>query len=194
MMKVMIAVALVTAACEAPAPVTPILSVLKRTDSCFALMTPDNPVPAELAVPNVCDTETFPTLFAGVDLVEVVIDYGPDVDFAATTVAPTPTVDVVVDGVARDVHVDISPEQRLGTRAFFLATFRAPAGSSTDVRIAAGAGEGFRTESPTIFTTVPPPIALALAECQPGLACALTGAVGQVHATISIPGDIAVPV
>jgi hypothetical protein len=181
-------------ACEAPAPVTPILSVLKRTDSCFALMTPDNPVPDELAVPDVCPGDTFPTIYAGVDLIEVVIDYGPDVDFAVTTVAPTPEVDVVVDGVRRDVHVDVSPEQRLRARAFFLATFRAPAVSSTDVRIAAGAGEGFRTESSTIFATVPPPIAFGVAECQPGLACSLFGAVGQVHATISVPGDVAVPI
>ena len=194
MTKLIALLVVMVAACEAPAPVTPILSVLKRTDTCFALMTPDNPVPSELAVPNICDGDTFPTIYAGVDLVEIVIDYGPEVDFAATTVAPAPTVEVVVDGVANPVRIDVSPEQRLGSRAFFLATFRAPTVSSTDVRIAAGAGEGFHTESPTIFATVPPPISFALAECQPGLACTLVAVVGGVHATVSVPGDVAVPI
>ncbi len=41
-------------ACEAPAPTTPILTVLRRTTTCFAVMTPDNPVPPELPVANVC--------------------------------------------------------------------------------------------------------------------------------------------
>ncbi|MCX5748246.1 MAG: hypothetical protein NT062_37820 [Proteobacteria bacterium] len=182
------------AACEAPAPRTPILSVLRRADACFALMTPDNPVPAELGVESVCADPTFPTILASVDLALVVIDYGPDVEFETTTVAPPPELAVAIDGVVTAVDAAISSEQRVGDRAYYLATFRAPGAPSTDVRIAAGAGPGFWTESPTVFAIVPPPITFDLAECAGGVSCTRTASVGQLHARVALPGDVALPI
>lgn len=185
---------LLVAACEAPAPATPIVSVLVRTGTCFALLTPDIEPAAALGIPDVCADPGEPTLAAGVDLVELVIDYGPDVDFARSTTVPRPSIVVTADGKPVDVAVDVSGEQRVGTRAFFVATLRAPDVASNDVRFTAGVDPGFTTQVPVVFTVLPPSIALDLAECAVGMACALTAAVGVVHATVTIPGDVSLPV
>ena len=185
---------LLLAACEAPAPATPIVSVLKRTETCFALLTPDIAPDPVLGIPAVCVDPGEPTLAANVDLVELVIDYGPDVDFARSTTVPPPSVVVTADGKPVEVAVDVSAEQRAGTRAFFVATLRAPDVASNDVRFTAGVEQGFATTVPVVFTVLPPAIALDLAECIAGMACDLIAAVGVVHATVTIPGDVSLPV
>ena len=193
MTRALLLVALL-AACEAPAPATPIISVLKRADACFALLTPDIAPAPVLGIPAVCADPGEPTLAANVDLVELVIDYGPDVDFARSTSVPPPSVVVTADGKPVDVAVDLSSEQRAGTRAYFVATFRAPDVASNDVRITAGVDQGFETQVPVVFTVLPPSISFGLAECDAGMACGLTTAVGVVHATVTIPGDVSLPV
>ena len=108
------------AACESgiTADAQPSVSVLKQDGGCFALMTPDTPVSTTLGVSGTCNYRAEPRLLAGLDLIEVVVDYGEDIDFAGAATAPTPDVDVTVDGVHSDVPVEISNELRVGSRAY----------------------------------------------------------------------------
>ena len=85
---------LALAACDSgiTADAQPIVSVLKQDGGCFALITDDTPVSPTLGVSGNCNYKGSPYLLAGLDLIEVVIDYGEDVDFAGTATAPTPNV------------------------------------------------------------------------------------------------------
>ncbi len=166
-------------------------SALVRTgDGCFALMTPGTPVSPTLGVANQCSYPASTQLLAGIDLVELVIDYGPDVDFAPSTAAPAPTVTVTIDGAAVDLPITISDENRVGSRAYFIATFHAPAMPSNDVQITAGVNSGFRTTIPDVFATVAPPVELDLVDCAPGPSCELAGAVGNAHVRVVVPGTV----
>jgi hypothetical protein len=166
----------------------PIVSVLKQDGDCFALMTPDSPIAPALGVSGTCGYLAHPTLYAGVDFVEVVVDYGPDVLFAGTTVAPRPDVVVTVDGMPSAEPVEVSDEYRVGGRAFFIATFDAPKQASRDVRVTAGVNAGFQTIVPIVFTTTTPPVGLRLLDCPPNTPCTLPGATGSAHLFISVPG------
>jgi hypothetical protein len=166
----------------------PLVSVLKQDGECFALMTKDAPIAPSLGVAGTCNFIADTELFAGVDFIEVVIDYGPDVTFAGTTRAPRPELVVTVDGVASDEPIELSDEFRVGGRAYFIATFYAPAQASSDVRITAGVNAGFQTIVPDVFTTQAPPIGLKLLDCPPAIACELRGAVGSAHLFVSVPG------
>lgn len=168
----------------------PIVSVLKQDGDCFALMTESSPVAPTLGIAGTCTYAVEPRLFAGVDVVEVVVDYGPDVPFDGTTVAPTPEVVVTVDGATSDVPVAISDEYRVGERAYFVATFHAPAETSANLRISAGVNAGFRTLVPDVFATVAPPVSLTLLDCPQGTACDLAGAVGSAHLLVTVPGQV----
>jgi hypothetical protein len=165
----------------------PIVSVLKQDGECFALMTPQAPVATALGVSGTCGYLALPTLLAGVDFVEVVVDYGPDVTFAGTTIAPRPDVVVTVDGVASEEPVEVSDEYRVGGRAYFIATFYAPRQASRDVRVTAGVNAGFQTIVPIVFTTTASPVGLRLLDCITP-PCTLPGATGSAHLYISVPG------
>src|SRR5262249_29624983 len=113
----------------------PAVAVLKETEAgCFALMTPD-PIAPALNIPDVCTDPDPPRLCGGDDHVQVVIDYGSDVDFAGATDAPKPTVTVTIDGAVADVPIEVSEEHRVGGRVFFIATFVAPKQPSLDMQI-----------------------------------------------------------
>jgi hypothetical protein len=169
----------------------PAVSALVRTnDGCFALMTAATPVAPTLGVADLCTYRGSTELLAGIDLVELVIDYGPDVSFAASTQAPAPTVTVTIDGTAADLPIAISDEHRVGDRAYFIATLHAPATPSNDVQITAGVNSGFRTTVPDVFATVAPQVELDLLDCIPGQTCELAGAVGSAHVRIVLPGGV----
>jgi hypothetical protein len=181
---------LLVCACEGltSAP-QPLVSALVHTsDGCFALMTPNTPVSSTLGVADLCTYRAGSQLIAGIDLVELVIDYGPDVGFADTTTAPPPNVTVTVDGAAIDVDLSLSYEHRVGDRAYFVATFHAPATPSNDVQISAGVNSGFSTTIPIVFSTIAPQVELDMIDCMPGQPCELAGAVGDAHVRIVLPG------
>jgi len=182
---------LALAACSGlSSPPEPRVSVLVRSSSgCFALVTPDQPIAPDLGVVDTCAVGAQPVWLAGIDLVEVVVDYGPDVDFAANTHAPPPTISVTVDNEPSDAQVMVGPEQRDGSRAYFVATFRAPATTSSDARVSAEVVPGFSATVPDVFTIAPAQIEITLAECMLGMTCNLYGGVGAVHATFTVPGD-----
>lgn len=183
---------LALAACESgiTADAQPIVSVLKQDGGCFALVTPDTPVSQTLGVSGTCNYQGSARLLAGVDLIEVVVDYGEAIDFAGAATAPTPNIDITVDGVHSDVPVQISNELRVGSRAYFIATFLAPTTISSDVRITVGVNSGFQTIVPTVFQTIAPPVSLALFECPQGTQCEIPGAVGSVHISLAVPGNV----
>ena len=169
----------------------PAVSALVRTpDGCFALMTPSTPVAPTLGVANQCSYRASTQLVAGIDLVELVIDYGPDVEFAASTPAPPPTVTVSVEGAAIDLPIEISDEHRVGSRAYFIATFHAPDTPSNDVEITAGVNSGFRTTLPVVFVTTAAQVELDMVDCTPGQPCELAGAVGNAHVRVVLPGTV----
>jgi len=169
----------------------PLVSALVHTDDgCFALMTPNTPVASTLGVADLCTYRAPSRLLAGIDLVELVVDYGPDVSFSSSTAAPPPNITITVDGSAVDVDLALSYEHRVGDRAYFIATFHAPATPSSDVQITAGVNSGFTTTVPIIFSTVAPAVDLELLECMRGQACALDGAVGDAHVRLALPGTV----
>ena len=172
-------------------PPQPALSVLKRMpEGCFALMTPDAPPADALHLYGLCSYQADATLMANVDEAVVVIDYGPDVEFDATSAVPPPVVTVTIDGAPADVVVTVGDVQRAGSRAFFEATLRAPAQLSSDVRISASVNAGFAASVEQPFAIVAPPVGLSLAECPDPASCELAGAVGDAHLVIAIPGDL----
>ncbi|HTR56011.1 MAG TPA: hypothetical protein VMJ10_35285 [Kofleriaceae bacterium] len=184
-------VLLALAACSGlSSPPEPRVSVLVRSQGgCFASITPDEPIAPELGVVGTCADDAPPIWLAGIDQLEVVVDYGPDVDFAANTHAPPPTIVVTVDNAPSATPVSVGAEQRDGSRAYFIATFRAPATPSPDARVSAEVVPGFSAIVPDVFTIELPEVAVFLDECTLGMPCNLAGGVGDVHATLSVPGD-----
>jgi hypothetical protein len=178
-------------ACEGlTTPPSPQLSVLKRMpEGCFAVATPDSPPAAELQLYGTCSYQADPTLMANVDEAVVVIDYGPDVELDPTADVPPPTLTITIDGAPADVAVSIGEVQRVGARAFFEATLRAPAQLTNDLRIRAQVNAGFAAELVQPFAVVAPPLGLSLFECPDPTSCELAGAVGDAHLVMSVPGD-----
>ena len=185
--------ALACAACEGfAAPPEPLVSVLRLTsDDCFAVMTPDTPVATVLGIQDICTGPSVgPMLVGGIDFVEVVVDYGPGVEFASDVHAPAPTVELLVDGVPSDAPIMITGEERAGARAYFIATFRAPATPSLDARVIASVNPGFQTEVPIAFSIVSPQLTIDITDCAQGAPCVLLGAVGNAHVRVAVPGDV----
>jgi hypothetical protein len=166
----------------------PIVSVLKQDGGCFALMAGD-PIDPTLGIAGTCPYRADTRLLAGIDFIEVVVDYGPDVPFSRSTVAPRPHIVVTLDGVANDDPITISDEFRVAERAYYIATLRAPLVASTDVRVIAGVNAGFQTTVPEVLTTVAPHVELVLLECQQG-PCELPGATGSAHIHVAVPGTV----
>lgn len=167
----------------------PLVSVLKQDGDCFAQFAGD-PIDPSLGVSGTCPYRGTASLMSGIDFVEAIIDYGPDVPFAGSTTAPRPDVTLTIDGVESEEPIEISDEYRVGSRAYFIATFRAPRVTSMDIRLSAGVNAGFQTLVPEVFSTFAPPVALVLLECPPAIVCELPGAVGSAHITLAVPGSI----
>jgi hypothetical protein len=167
----------------------PIVSVLKQDGSCFARIAGE-PIDSTLGVAGTCPYRGDSRLIASIDMLEVVVDYGADVPFSGTTTAPRPEILVTVDGVESDVAIEISDEFRVGDRAYFIATFRAPPETSSDIRISAHVNAGFQTIVPEVLTSIQPSVALSLLECPPGPLCTISGAVGSAHITLAVPGTV----
>ena len=167
----------------------PIVSVLKQDGGCFALMAGDSIDPT-LGISGTCSYRADTRMLAGIDLIEVVVDYGAEVPFGGSTVAPRPNIVITLDGIATEESIEISDEFRVGERAYYIATFRAPKTASTDVRVIAGVNAGFQTTVPEVLTTYAPQVELTMLECQTGGACDVPGATGTVHIHVAVPGTI----
>lgn len=166
----------------------PRVTVLVQSDTCAAPIAGD-PLDATLDVSGVCPYRGSTQLFAGVNQLEVVVDYGPDVAFDSDTAAPPPEVTLLVDGVESDVPIDISDEFRVGERAYFIATLTVPPAPSSNIRIGAGVNAGFKTLVPDVMTAIDPPVFMRILECGNGTVCEVTGAVGSAHVEITAFGD-----
>ncbi len=189
-MKTLLPALIVLAGCDSgiTSDAQPIVSVLKQDGGCFALMAGD-PIDPTLGVSGTCPYRADTRMLAGIDFIEVVVDYGPEVPFAGSTVAPAPSLVLTVDGVASEDPISMSEEFRVGDRAYFIATFRAPLTASNDVRITARVNAGFQTIVPEVLTTLAPQVELILLECQQG-ACEVPGATGSVHISLAVPGTV----
>ncbi len=166
----------------------PRVTVLVQSDTCAAPIAGD-PIDATLDVSGVCPYRGSTQLFAGVNQLEVIVDYGPDVAFDSDTAAPPPDVTLLVDGVERDVPIDVSDEFRVGERAYFIATLTVPPGPSSNIRISAGVNAGFKTLVPEVMTAIDPPVFMRILECGNNPVCEVTGAVGSAHIEITAFGD-----
>jgi hypothetical protein len=167
----------------------PIVSVLKQDGSCFARIAGE-PIDNTLGVSGTCPYRGDSRLLASIDQLEVVVDYGADVPFSGTTTAPRPEILVTVDGVESNVDIEVSDEFRVGDRAYFIATFRAPPETSSDIRISAHVNAGFQTIVPEVLSSIQAPVALNLLECPPAALCQMFGAVGSAHITLAVPGNV----
>ncbi|HEY4238348.1 MAG TPA: hypothetical protein VGM88_00955 [Kofleriaceae bacterium] len=191
------AVLVLLAAChsENPENLTAI-SVLKfdSGDGCFFRMTPEAPDPALQGV-NECpnDSGVPPTLTAGVDHVEMVIDYGADVHFSdiASTSVPAPIISVSVDGVASLTPiVPIGPLPGPDHRAFFFGDFTAPTTPTTNLALTVTVAPGYAEVVPTTFTVSPAMPAITIAECPATGTCTLIAGVGVATAQVTVPGTV----
>lgn len=167
----------------------PRVSVFAEAGECYAPIGGD-PIDPTLGVAGTCPFRLPTQLFAGIDRVKVVVDYGPDVPFARSTTAPPPDITVTIDGVVSDEPIEISNEFRIGGRAYFIASFTVPDETSSDVRISAGVNAGFQTLVPDVFSTIAAPVFMSLLECQGAPPCQLFGAVGSAHIRVSTLGTI----
>lgn len=186
-----LALLVLLAGCEAgiTSDAEPRVSVFAEAGDCFAQIGGDTVDPV-LQVAGQCPFRLPTQLFAGIDRVKVVVDYGPDVPFARSTTAPPPEITVTVDGVVSDVAVDISNEFRIGDRAYFIGSFTVPTEASTDIRITAGVNAGFQTLVPDVFTSIAAPVFMSLLECQGAPPCELQGAVGLAHIRVTTLGSV----
>ena len=165
------------------------VSALKRTQSgCFAPITSVAPSPAlGLAAP--CPTNSA-TMTAGLDLVELVIDYGA-LDVPDSAVWPSPIVTILVDGVTVAAPVMLSQLQRSNGHSFFLATFRAPASLSSNIRFSVAPSASLPSVTmDTVFATVAAVPEVDVVECDGASTCTASGAVGAIHFLVSVAGDL----
>ena len=179
-------------ACEGlTTPPKPALSVLRRMpEGCFAPLTTSTPVAPDIQLDGLCSYQASPMLMAGVDEAVIVVDYGADVELDTTTAVPPPVMTMTIDGAVSSTPISISDPQRIGARAYFLATLRAPEVLSQNVEISAQVNAGFATSLFDVFSLVPAPMNLTFAECPEPMACELPGAVGDAHVQISVTGEV----
>jgi hypothetical protein len=165
------------------------ISVLTRSPlGCAVLVTGERP-DAALGLPDPCTGgAALGVLDAGTDVATVVVDDGPvDLLGKPAKIAP-PAVSVVIDGRDSALPVIVSGVNRAGGHVFFLATFTTPLTLSSDVRIAVAAVPGAALVTDRLVIR-PTAISLAIAEC-PDSPCEQQAAVGAVHLTVSIPGEV----
>jgi hypothetical protein len=163
------------------------LQKLLPQEGCWATMSKEAP-----AVPlpgTLCGTTAAPRIVASTDALRLIIDYG-DVTFSTGTVVPPPTVTVLLDGVeATQPGVTLGPVERLGTRAFFIATLVAPARAVSSLRLAVKVADGFATAMPDTFTVDAPVVTLSVLECVGQVACERVSGIGSVLVDVSVAGD-----
>lgn len=168
----------VLAACGGPqtSQSGPTVSVLRQTGaSCFELMA--SPAPAAGLGPMVCPgTGKNTQLLAGIDLVELVIDYGA-IDFPEAASVPAPTVVVLTDGKPTTTSASIVPQQRVNGHTLYLAAFTAPEAISNDVQISVSVASGYATDVATIYQTVQPGAMLSVLAKTPSGCFTLAGGV-----------------
>jgi hypothetical protein len=167
-------------------------SVLTREPNATCVTRLYGPAPdSELKLDPTCATPVpeVPKVAAAVQRVQVVIDEGA-IDFPAASQIPVPTINVLVDGVDSSTPVTMSSPFRVSGHIYFLATFHPPALLSDDMRlvITATPGAGVLVDKP--FQIIAPAIAVGLVECPTGSGCEQAGAVGNVHTSVTIIGDV----
>lgn len=172
-------------------PPSTLLSLLAQTTAgCLALASDVAPAIA-LALPNLCDPLTRVDVRAGVDALELVIDYvtSPDVipDIASSNPLPVPAAVVMVDGASQPPLM-VGAEQRTpSNRRYFTAHLRAPATPSSGVAFQVTTMPGAMPAQLRLKTTVATP-ELSIIECGPS--CTATADVGVVHLRAVLPGDV----
>jgi hypothetical protein len=159
-------IALALMACNTTTLSGPKVSVFKQQATGYALMSTQCPDAAlglddDKSFDPMCSTTADPTLYAGVDLVVLVIDYG-DVDFSPTMPPTSPTVSITTDGAPSTISANVTMRTPMGHRNYYVAKFVAPQVASGDVEITVSAGTGFSTNVETIFKTTAPPVKLSL--------------------------------
>lgn len=139
----------------------PTVSVLRQTrGACFELMAGPRPPPGMGGEP--CSAiATSTTLTAGLDVVQLVIDYGT-INVAASAMIPAPMPSILLDGVATTPSPGAQRQPALDDHTYFLAHATAPETLSNHVQITVPVVAGYGAVVPTIFQTVDPPITAAV--------------------------------
>jgi hypothetical protein len=192
----MLCLAVAVSACESSNPVQlQAVSVLRydAANGCYANMTAtEAPVAPELMLAaRVCSQGADPTLIGGVDQVQIVVDYGPGVMFAASAAVPAPTLTLFVDGHASPTVISVSPAHMgSGGRTYFLGSFLTPQTPSANVTISAVVAAGFSRTVATVFQIDAPTPAITIMDCPASGDCVLPAAVGSVSVKVTAPGAL----
>jgi hypothetical protein len=187
--------AVLAVGCTGDEPVAgPAVSLMKQSVAgCYAVMTVNRPA-AELGLTDLCDGQGDARLYAGVDLVRAVIDYG-DISFSGTTAAPGPVVVVTIDGKPADVMPALLDERRSNGHTFFLATFTTPNVVSSSIQIAVRVNAGFATTVPTILSTVQPiQVISVLTRTSAGCSAVVSGSAPAAALGLASPCPMPLPV
>ena len=165
-----LAVALL-AACDSTRLGGPAVTVFLATaDGCARKLSSSDPTDpsavlygpgGDLPVKTCSDTTTQDvlTLTAGLDVLELIIDYGTH--FPAGGPIPAPQVTLMVDGVATTAPVNIQPRPRIADHTFFIATLPIPSVLSNNLRIGVTVSTGYATDDPTTYATAAPTVAIS---------------------------------
>jgi hypothetical protein len=192
MKRSLLSVSAVLAACNSvDDPTTPTVSVQRHVErdsgDCYAMLAGPAPA-AELQLDAPCDDPAASaTVVGGVDRVRLVVDYGLDVEFAASANPPEPTVAVTIDGHETTGGFDIAAARVIDARAYSLVTLVPPAVTTEDVRIAVKVDDGFEALVADPFAIAAPSVAVEVLECDDD-GCELPAAVGFAHVRVEVPG------
>jgi hypothetical protein len=161
---------------------------------CWATVTGGEPDP-QLPLDRPCPAaDPQPHVTGGSDLIRLVIDYGSDVAFTPGTKPPLPTVTMTLDGVATPTGGSIRPGALQGERAFFLATFKAPAREVTEMVLEVQAAQGFGHRVPQAIRVDAPRVEVTIDQCKEDAPCELTSGTGTAAITVTVPGSTPVDV
>lgn len=168
-------IAIVLASCDATTRSGPTVTVMRVTSkTCLELLS-DTPPDDALGLAEPCEASSTATpLLAGIDQLQLVIDYG-DVAFTASTEIPTPTVTVEVDGKATMISPSVASRPQKGGHAWFVVTFTVPNVVSQNMQIQVDVATGFSTRLTKTFQTVAPaPAVSALRKTKDGCFSVMT--------------------
>jgi hypothetical protein len=176
----------------------PTVSVLRQTrGACFELMAGPRP-PAGMGGEPCSAVTTNTKLIAGLDVVQLVIDYGA-IDVPASAIIPPPMPSLQLDGVATTPAPNVQPEPPLDGHTYFLAYATAPTTLSNHVQITVPVVAGYGAAVPTIFQTVDAPITASLlvkapAGCFTPVGAAPSAELGLANLCTPPPADPVAPI
>ena len=163
------------------------------TTGCFSALPGGDVMANALPLHDLCTT-TPPNgpLAGGVDVVRLVIDYG-DLQFASSTVVPSPTVSMTLDGVSTPFNATVVP-LTTGSFTSFFTTLTAPPQTVTGMLFSVQGAPGFSRGPLGPYAVQAPLVTVEVQNAQTCTSGAcLIAALGTASISVTAPGTVATP-